>query len=223
MDYSHKVRVILLILLNFTSSMKDDLGMRRRILILASVLFVLAPMQNSYATYPKAGSACTKLNQKMSFGGKFFTCIKSGKKLVWSITALKPTKVEPSALPSITNAPTPTPTPTPTIIKTLTVPTNFVTRWNSDNFVMSFDFPVNFSDSKFDNTKIAFFEITLFLNDGYSKKFRVTPNGSNLQSYVLTYQANLQLFGNPQSSFSKVTLSTISINGDQSIPISANS
>ena len=51
----------------------------------------------------KGGTTCTKLNQRTNSGGYTYTCIKSGKKLVWN----KGVVIKKST-------PTPTPTPTPT-------------------------------------------------------------------------------------------------------------
>ena len=62
------------------------------------------------AAAPKAGTACTKLNQAQVSGGYTYTCIKSGKKLVWS----KGVKVAaPTPMPSPTPIATPAPTPSP--------------------------------------------------------------------------------------------------------------
>ena len=38
---------------------------------------------NSYAAV-KAGSSCSKLKSMSTSGGKLYTCVKSGKKLVWN-------------------------------------------------------------------------------------------------------------------------------------------
>ena len=54
------------------------------------------------ATPPKAGLVCSKQGATQSYQGKIYTCIKSGKKLVWNKGI-----VEKKA--------TPTPTPTPTV------------------------------------------------------------------------------------------------------------
>ena len=35
------------------------------------------------AAAPKAGAACSKVNQSQTANGSKFTCVKSGKKLVW--------------------------------------------------------------------------------------------------------------------------------------------
>ena len=65
---------------------------------------------NSYAAV-KAGSACSKAGSKSVSGGKSYTCVKSGKKLVW-----KKGKLTPVAKPS----PTPSPTPSPSASETTT-------------------------------------------------------------------------------------------------------
>jgi M6 family metalloprotease-like protein len=72
----------------------------------------------------KAGASCKKAGQTSTYAGKKFTCIKSGKKLVWNkgVVVVKPT---PVATPTPTAEPTPTPTPTPTAEPTPT-PTKYV-------------------------------------------------------------------------------------------------
>ena len=44
------------------------------------------------AANPKAGATCTKLNQKVNFADKTFTCVKKGSKLVWNagVASAKP-------------------------------------------------------------------------------------------------------------------------------------
>ena len=65
------------------------------------------------ATAPKVGSACKKAGQTITAGGKKYTCVKSGKKLVWNkgVTVVVPTPT-PSATPTPTATPTPSATPT---------------------------------------------------------------------------------------------------------------
>ena len=64
----------------------------------------------------KAGAACSKLGATSTSAGKKYTCVKSGKKLVWksgvAIAAPKPTA---SPSPTATPTPTVTSTPTPTV------------------------------------------------------------------------------------------------------------
>ena len=69
----------------------------------------------STAAAPVTGKACSKLGQTQLYKFKNYTCIKSGKKLVWS----KPVAVSPIA-PKPTATATPTPTPTPSATPTPT-------------------------------------------------------------------------------------------------------
>jgi hypothetical protein len=65
------------------------------------------------ATAPKAGGACKTEGQTITAGGKKYTCVKSGKKLVWNKGVAVSLPV-PSATPTATPSPSATPTPTPT-------------------------------------------------------------------------------------------------------------
>lgn len=94
--------------------------MRKRVIILTSALIVgvlLAPA--STAAAPVTGKTCTTLGQTQLYKFKNYTCIKSGKKLVWSKpVAVSPVAPKPTATPiptpSATATPTPSATPTPT-------------------------------------------------------------------------------------------------------------
>jgi len=59
------------------------------------------------------GAKCSKAGATSTYNGKKYTCVKSGKKLVWNkgVALEKPT---PVATPSATPTPTPSDTPTPT-------------------------------------------------------------------------------------------------------------
>jgi hypothetical protein len=60
------------------------------------------------------GSICKVYKQKVTYQNKVYSCIKSGKKLIWNKgIALKP-KPTPTPTPSPIPTPTPTPTPKPT-------------------------------------------------------------------------------------------------------------
>jgi len=64
----------------------------------------------------KAGDTCKKVGTTSTANGKKYTCIKSGKKLVWNkgVTVALP-KPKPTPTPTSTPTPTQTPTPIPTI------------------------------------------------------------------------------------------------------------
>jgi hypothetical protein len=83
-----------------------------RKLFIALIVSNLFLGQFSAVAAVKAGSSCSKLGITSTHAGKKYTCIKSGKKLVWNkgVAIAKP-------VPAVT--PTPTPTPTPTVSPTV--------------------------------------------------------------------------------------------------------
>jgi len=87
------------------------------------LLISLATPVNAAA--PKAGATCTKKNATVTSAGKLYTCILSGKKLVWN-------KGVAVRTPSPTTSPTPTPTPTPTPAQS-EVP---VAKWQETQFAI---------------------------------------------------------------------------------------
>ena len=94
--------------------------MRKALRILAVALSLTLVVSVAQAAV-KAGSACSKLGATSTVSGKKYTCIKSGKKLVWDkgVVVVKPTPATtpattPTATPTATPTPTPAPTPTPT-------------------------------------------------------------------------------------------------------------
>jgi len=89
--------------------------MRRTALVAILISALLIPGSAHGAT-AKAGAKCTKLKSTQIVSGKKFTCIKSGKNLIWDKgvkVPIKPTP-KPSATPTPTPTPTAKPTPTPT-------------------------------------------------------------------------------------------------------------
>jgi M6 family metalloprotease-like protein len=83
--------------------------MKKFLLALTLIFALIAPLNAAAAI--KAGTTCKMAGQTSTYAGKKFTCVKSGKKLVWNkgVAIAKP---KPSATP--TPAPTTKPTPTPT-------------------------------------------------------------------------------------------------------------
>ncbi len=84
-----------------------------------SLVLVLSPLTAFSAKKVTAGAACVSLNKKITFQNKIYTCIKSGKKMIWSKgvdvrkEVLSPTP-SPTPIQSSTPTPTPTAAPTPT-------------------------------------------------------------------------------------------------------------
>ena len=70
---------------------------------------LLSPFNAVAATKP--GAACSKAGATSTVSGKKYTCVKSGKKLVWNkgVAIAKP-------VPAVTPTPTPTPTPSPSVL-----------------------------------------------------------------------------------------------------------
>jgi len=85
-----------------------------KVKVLLLSLGLLLPLISAYsANPPKAGAICSKVGSTQNYMGKKYTCIKSGKKLIWGKGVLIK-KTAPSPTPSPTPTPTPTSTPTST-------------------------------------------------------------------------------------------------------------
>jgi len=91
--------------------------MMKKLLIFTLALSLIAS-NSMAASAPKAGAPCKKIGIEKIYRGKTYTCVKSGKKMVWS----KGVTVIAAPKPSVTYTPIPTPTPTP-IPSTSTSPT----------------------------------------------------------------------------------------------------
>ena len=118
--------------------------MKKLLAVFVTSALFLVPL-NAVAAV-KAGDACKKVGTTATANGKKFTCVKSGKKLVWNkgIAIPKPKPVElpaPTPTPSVSVTPSPSPTPAPIIEK---APTGFndlvenfkgvyIGVWNSSN------------------------------------------------------------------------------------------
>ena len=82
---------------------------------LIALTLTLIPVSAISAQKITPGSTCKVLNQKVVYQNKSYTCIKSGKKLVWNkgVAVKKPTP-RPTPTPTQSLSPTPSPSPTPT-------------------------------------------------------------------------------------------------------------
>lgn len=88
--------------------------------LLIGLVIALIPVTAISAQKVTAGSKCTIYKQKVKYQSKTFTCVKSGKKLIWqSAPDDSKQQVNATPTPTPTTAPTPTPTPTPTSISNL--------------------------------------------------------------------------------------------------------
>ena len=82
--------------------------------LLIALALSLIPVSAISAQKVIAGSNCKVQKEKVTYKNKVHTCIKSGKKLVWSKGVIAKPTPTPAATPTPTPAATPTPTPSAT-------------------------------------------------------------------------------------------------------------
>ena len=129
--------------------------MKRLLSALIAVSFATSLVATPAFSAVKSGAPCTKIGSKQTLGNKTYTCIKSGKKLIWNTgTVTKPTTPSATSSPAPTTAisePTsvsPTSSPSPTkVLKVweqlrLRVNNQFAGRFKSEKdidiqFIMS--------------------------------------------------------------------------------------
>ena len=84
--------------------------MKKPLALLVALTFVISSFSLPAYAAVKAGAKCSTKGEIKTSQGKKFTCIKSGKTLVWNKGVVIPPAPTPSATPSATPTPTPTPT-----------------------------------------------------------------------------------------------------------------
>ena len=114
----------------------ETLSMKKILLSLTLVFTLVTPISAQAAV--KAGASCKKAGQTSTVAGKKFTCIKSGKKLIWNkgILVIK-------AVPTPAPTPAPTSIPAPTERVALTLPQPKVESFSFINSVISVKFTVS--------------------------------------------------------------------------------
>ncbi len=77
--------------------------MQRKSRLALAIVVLLSLSSPVYAAAPKAGSKCTKVGQTSTTAGIKYTCVKSGKKLVWNkgVVVKAPIKPEESPAPTV--------------------------------------------------------------------------------------------------------------------------
>jgi hypothetical protein len=96
------------------------MAVRKGLLALLIGSLLVLPLQSVLATTPKTGTSCTRLNQVQIVGKYKFTCVKSGKKLVWNKRIL-------------TSKPFPSPTKIPNL-NSLDTASGLLAQYYSDYF-----------------------------------------------------------------------------------------
>lgn len=93
-------------------------------IVLISLAFTIIPSQVHSAQKITPGAICKVNKQNVTYLKKSFTCIKSGKKLIWSKGAKATTTTVPAVQPSPTPSATPATPPTPKIETLAYVPSS---------------------------------------------------------------------------------------------------
>lgn len=110
--------------------------MKKRLAIVASMLSLALLASPLQAAAPKTGSKCAKAGATSTVAGKKYTCVKSGKKLVWnkgvSVRPVGKPSPSPSSTPVTVPSPTPTAAPSPTVTPTPSSPTPVETKTPED-------------------------------------------------------------------------------------------
>jgi len=100
--------------------------MRFKVFFASLIAIILIIPTSTFAAAPNAGAACKKLGLTQNYSDKKFTCIKSGKKLVWNkgvkiknaaLPSPSPT-ISPAATPSTSSTPSSSVSPTPSATAT---------------------------------------------------------------------------------------------------------
>jgi hypothetical protein len=176
------------------------------------LLMCLTLISSNASAAVKAGDTCKKVGTTATANGKKFTCVKSGKKIVWNkgVAVVKP---KPTPTPTPTVTPTPTPTPAPIIEK---APSGFsdlvenfkgvyIGVWNSSNAKIAANPPLDVKQNILlgPNTKLPNVEIPEMYSRG-TQFFAgyAQPKRFNALYYVyedIKWAENkiLELYGNP--------------------------
>ena len=129
--------------------------MRLRTTILC--LSLLASTSPSISAIPpKAGAVCAKAGLSQNYLGKKYTCIKSGKKIVWDAgVPIRITAPKPSPIPTPTPTPTPSSSPEPSSVPTKSFLLGITPNSNLSNGVISTGNTLEFDLKLFTNADLV--------------------------------------------------------------------
>ena len=146
--------------------------------LLVALILTLVPITAFSAQKITPGSTCKVLNQKIVSQKKTYTCIKTGKKLVWNkgVVVTKPAPI-----------PTPTPTPTPTSTSNV-VPYAKFTDWGAPSqFTLENESSLKFQFKVKSNIQLSALAIKL--------KFKVPFSGFSIPSQEIEKSVEISLVG----------------------------
>jgi hypothetical protein len=131
------------------------------------LVFTLSSLPAFSATPPKPGSICSKSGITKIYKGKKYSCIKSGKKLVWNkgskIKMAVPAPAK-SEIPKRPLSPTTTPSPSQKPILPPSIVTNLSASWTGelgDDLLITFDHDSSLISSTVDNSGVDSYSIVL--------------------------------------------------------------
>ena len=182
----------------------------KNLVLLGVLVLALLPVHAVSAQKITPGSSCKVLNQKVVYQSKTYTCIKSGKKLVWNKgVAIKKPRATPTPTPTATQNPTPTPTPTISCTDLKSLPTPVIKTLDLDVKAKRYTVTISIPkiDEKCDKTNKIYFDFTG--NDGglicSNPRIEITktpveivcPNlvqQSTWRMYLTTYSESLKTY-----------------------------
>jgi len=149
-----------------------------------SLLLSLSLIPTYSATPIKSGSVCSKQGFIKTYSGKKYTCIKSGKKLVWSKGVFLPLpKTKPSPSPSSSPSANPTPSPTP-IPPNNPSPTPSPTSSDPRERALTFELSSTSQMADIETCKLKA-NSESFMNQGFPRRDYFIPSIGNQKGLVI--------------------------------------
>jgi hypothetical protein len=153
--------------------------MRFKLHVSVAVVFLLLFATPVHAATPKAGAKCANVGATVISAGKKFTCVKSGKKLVWN-KGVKVRAAKPATKPAAKPATTPTQPPVPTIVNFDAWSTNIDAKMLSDQAQRNF---LSWAQSR---TGVATNHLQLIQENPYSNRISILKKADDLSAQLFS-------------------------------------